>query len=417
MMKQDKQLQEIHKVQRSDKEKTKHNTQMLNETVRELALATKEIISLKVQLQVQKDTVLALKLKYDTDFEQSVVKEPDTIKQPEAENYEEGPLTEDMSKCDKCNFKSKNRVLLEEHKEKKHKKLQCLMCGKISNNHDSFKKHHENHMKELNKGSINSYPIELQDFKCTKCSVSFRCHNDLMEHLVKIHLNESQCQETGKHLAEKKKETSKSQKEDTSLIKCKNGQSSQCSWAVRGRCKFDHNGEAAPNVENVKTCRNGEACRFKAQGRCTHYHSDVGVQYKEMKPPRQTPSIQWQTVPAKWQKSQQSVLPKRWQSRQESTFTSSPRSYQPQAWQQEVQPKVMMTFPVPPPFPQPQTQQHNGLSPLLQHNKFMTPTNPTLTPQAQAWCKHGAACNLGRFCILRHFSDEDFIQLQRQMLN
>ena len=59
MMKQDKQLQELHKVQRSDKEKTKHNVQMLNETMRELALATKEITSLKVQLQGQKDTVLA----------------------------------------------------------------------------------------------------------------------------------------------------------------------------------------------------------------------------------------------------------------------------------------------------------------------------------------------------------------------
>ena len=89
-----------------------------------MAKATKEVSSLKVKLQVKTDMVHALKLKYENESEElgEITTEDKT---------EEGPLAEEDSKCDKCSFKSKNRVLLAEHKETKHKKLRCLMCGKI----------------------------------------------------------------------------------------------------------------------------------------------------------------------------------------------------------------------------------------------------------------------------------------------
>ena len=239
---------------------------------------------------------------------------------------------------------------------------------KISKEMNSFQKHYKSHIDELNVGMSTSYPLELQDFKCLPCKTSFKCHNDHMEHMTNVHLRNSQRQGIGGELVKKTKEN-----KDTSKIKCKNGHSSQCSWAKRGRCNYDHKGDVAPNVANDKTCINGDSCKFKAQGRCSYYHRDVGVQNKEVKAPRQAPTNQWQTVPSRWQPSRQNILPKMWQ-----------------------QPK-MMSFPFPPPVLQAQAHKKNVLHPQWQYNQVNSSTNPPHTPQAQAWCKHGAACNLGRF--------------------
>ena len=177
---------------------------------------------------------------------------------------------------------------------------------------------------------------------------------------------------------------------------CTNGNISQCRWARQGRCMFRHEREIAPNVEKVKECTNGDACKFKAQGRCYHYHSDIGVQTEK---PKNTSSIpqpgrQTMTVPPVWQQSQQ---------------------------QQNIQPtqNSHIQYMIPPPINQWQTVptmwQHSNQQ-QLRHSPPTFPTPPPSGPP-QAWCTHGKACNLGRFCLLRHFSDEDFLQLQNQRRN
>ena len=62
LMKQDKQISESHKIKKYLNEKLKRYVENLNETVRELAKSTSETESLRAQLQVQKDNVLAIKL-------------------------------------------------------------------------------------------------------------------------------------------------------------------------------------------------------------------------------------------------------------------------------------------------------------------------------------------------------------------
>ena len=83
--------------------------------------------------------------------------------------------------------------------------------------------------------------------------------------------------------------------------KCKNGNRSECRWARQDKCRFDHSGEGAPNVANVKECIHGMACQWKAQGRCTYYHIDVGVQSVKWPQARHSPcpipNKQWQIMP------------------------------------------------------------------------------------------------------------------------
>ena len=71
----------------------------------------------------------------------------------------------------------------------------------------------------------------------------------------------------------------------------------------------------------------------------------------------------------------------------------------------------------PPPNHQAPAYQQTTLPLLWQQNQETTFSHQPQTQQAQAWCRHRAACNLVRFCVLRYFSDEDFIQLKRQMMN
>ena len=172
---------------------------------------------------------------------------------------------------------------------------------------------------------------------------------------------------------------------------CTNGNISQCRWARQGRCMFRHEKQPAPNVEKVKECRNGDACTFKAQGRCYHYHSDVGVQ--KVKPPiaNITPQPSSQSVPLRWQiRQQQHSIPSTQSVQTHSCHPAPSNEWQtvPTMWR----PIQQQQFPHPPPPP-------------------MTPP-PSGLPQA--WCVHGKSCNLGRYCTLRHFSDEDFLQLQSQ---
>ena len=147
----------------------------------------------------------------------------------------------------------------------------------------------------------------------------------------------------------------KHHKSKQSDIKCRTG--ADCLWAKRNRCRVAHE-----NVANTKECRDGETCRFKAQGRCSYCHKDVGVQ--KVRQPRSNeqsctpsaPNSQWQTMQPRWK----------------------PQENRPSVWQMNQQPNHV----------QPSSEQ-----------------------QTQAWCPHGVSCNLGRYCVLRHFSDQDFRQL------
>ena len=143
MMKQDEQIQESHKLQRDMKEKLKKHVQNLNDTVKELARSTNEAESLKEQLQIQKDEVLAMKLKYKSDSGRSEAKKPEAPKCHKAED-EEGPLSENLSECKKCNFKTKNRVLMGEHQEKYHG-YRCLMCPEKFTNKKNLLQHKKMH--------------------------------------------------------------------------------------------------------------------------------------------------------------------------------------------------------------------------------------------------------------------------------
>ena len=96
---------------------------------------------------------------------------------------DEGPLSKESRKCDQCNFSSSNRVLLSEHKEKRHKQHKCLMCGETSSNLDSYRKHKKKHQEELNVGSTKDYPDNVYNFKCTPCDISFRTNDNLMDHM------------------------------------------------------------------------------------------------------------------------------------------------------------------------------------------------------------------------------------------
>ena len=174
---------------------------------------------------------------------------------------EEGPLAEEESKCDKCNYKNKNRVLLGEHKEQVHKNLVCQFCGNVSPNEENFKVHSMVHGAELKKGSQPNYPGNSLNFKCTPCKISFRSDDQLMNHMSMEHLTESQREGHGLYKYESYHESN-----------------------IRDR--------PAP-------CKNGDQCRFHSQYRCMFYH-ERPPQVRQARPRRQAPSDQWLTVPPRW---------------------------------------------------------------------------------------------------------------------
>ena len=86
-----------------------------------------------------------------------------------------------------------NRVLLQAHKDKSHKKIprrKCRMCGFIATGLESINDHKQQHERELNVDRISAYPRDVYNFNCTPCQNSFRTHDDLMDHMSKVHLTE-----------------------------------------------------------------------------------------------------------------------------------------------------------------------------------------------------------------------------------
>ena len=156
---------------------------------------------------------------------------------------------------------------------------------------------------------------------------------------------------------------------------------SDCRWNKQGRCNFVHRSDA-PNVENVKDCKHGEACKFKSQGRCNFYHKDVGVQMVR-KPRNRVESSSSQSNTWRSNQQPQNTLP----------HDHQQNNSRPSVWIQN------------------QKQRDNVPSMWQQRQQIQR------SGQAQAWCQHGISCNLGQYCLLRHYSDEDFRQLQKQMRN
>ena len=266
LMKQDKQISDIHKVQRDMKEKLKQSVKNVNDTVQELARSTKEVTSLKTQLQVQKDKILALKLKYESGTENLAVNEPEVKKKSEGEDGE-GPLNIEKSKCNKCTFETRNRVLMNEHKEKYHGGFKCLMCTGIFTTKNHFLQHKKIHEAELNVPLGSSYPMNVYSFQCTPCQTSFRTHEDMMNHMSENHVRKE-----------------------------------QHTWEMpvnykSGPVGSDHDGRPP-------MCKNGENCRFHSQRRCNFYHP-LPPKPQQSRHQRQTPSSEWKQVPAQWQHHQQ----------------------------------------------------------------------------------------------------------------
>ena len=194
LLSQDKKIDALNKGGRSTvkhlRSEFKKATKKTDDALSAVGKTTIENTNLKIELQVQKDLVVALKLKLE-ERERSHNKEANTVSQEIIlieGNKEEGPLSNKDSKCDKCPFVSKNRVLLEEHiRNKHHKELKCLMCGSISPNLAHFKKHKKKHQDELDIGRISHYPNNVYNIICTPCDISFKTQDDLMDHMCMVH--------------------------------------------------------------------------------------------------------------------------------------------------------------------------------------------------------------------------------------
>ena len=101
---------------------------------------------------------------------------------------EEGPLHGEDVNCDQCSYQNRNRVLLNEHREKNHKEVKCEICGNISPNMATSKTHALIHRAEINKiHSASYYPGQSNNFKCTPCRRTFKSNEDLMSHLSEDH--------------------------------------------------------------------------------------------------------------------------------------------------------------------------------------------------------------------------------------
>ena len=172
-------------------------------------------------------------------------------------DVEEGPLSEVNRKCNTCQFETKNRVLMQEHKDKSHRGFKCTQCEEVSPDLESLKSHGE---------QKHNYPGYALNFKCTPCKENFKSDDDLMEHMSQIHLT-------------------KSQREGHGLY------------------KYESYHEKPQKAWRPALCRNGPQCFYHRQGRCNYFHHQAPVtpQWQQGRPPRQSPSSQWQEVPSRRQ--------------------------------------------------------------------------------------------------------------------
>ena len=89
------------------------------------------------------------------------------------------------------------------------------------------RKHQQKYENELKVGSIKSYPLGMYEFECQKCRESFKCWEDNIDHMSKIHLSEAQHQGAVVSKVHKSNEKKDTEKKKYSDIKCKNGKIAQ----------------------------------------------------------------------------------------------------------------------------------------------------------------------------------------------
>ena len=105
----DKQLQESHKIQREEKKVSRELKKKLDEAVKLVGDITTENTNIKMDLQVQKDLVMALRLKHNDE--------------PTDHKEDTSSLPDSQQQCDKCKFVSKDRVLMNNHKKRHNNKV------------------------------------------------------------------------------------------------------------------------------------------------------------------------------------------------------------------------------------------------------------------------------------------------------
>ena len=131
---------------------------------------TGENTNLKVQLQIQEDTVTALMLKLDDSSNA-------TVKTTELQNeviIEEGPLPQGKRKCSFCNFTTKNSVLMDEHIaiHKQPQIFKCNQCRYTNKNREALRGHIETHK-------------QLLELECNLCNHTNKIEAELVEHKKK----------------------------------------------------------------------------------------------------------------------------------------------------------------------------------------------------------------------------------------
>ena len=184
---------------------------------------------LKAELDVQKDLVMAFKLNLDDKMPKQVKPNVKIVEK------EEGPLPECERQCDKCNFQSKNRVMMLTHKEIYHNSIpnySCLMCGSVSPNLESFEKHKLKHNDELKVGYTNKYPMNVYTYKCKPCKLLFRNHDTLIDHMASVHVPERQRQLKARSQGQENDVSER----DNRPKNCKN--LDQCYYHKQHRCTF-----------------------------------------------------------------------------------------------------------------------------------------------------------------------------------
>ena len=401
----DKQIQHSHKIQRDDKNEKKNMKKNLDEAIKVVEELTTENTNLKEDLQVQKDLVVALKLKLE-----------DTVSGPNQEqNIEEGPLPDDKRKCNMCNYTSKNCVLLEKHKkshreqpdfksdlcEYKNKKRElvvrhaekhkqqapqsCTMCNFTTMNQELLQEHIKSHQQQIllkcdmcnfsNKDSLKMQEHkeshkDQSEFKCLMCATimpnldSFKKHKK--KHHQELNIGHSinypmnvysfKCTPckisfmTHNDLLDHMCDThlSKDQRHGPEQYERQKQHNSNAKSVVR---------QGMPGqTENVALCRNGPQCLFYRQSRCNFYHPQLPQKQhpirleslpRQERRPRQAPTNQWQDVHSWW--------------------------------------------------PQYQGQQHQET-----HKKGAQ------KHRLSTWCQHDENCLQGRFCALREQGEQDF---------
>ena len=394
LTKSDKMLQDRQKINKDCMLSNIETKKKLAEAVKLVEELTAENTHLKINLQVQKDLATALKLSMET----TTGKSEKAQETPIEKTNDEGPLPAAERKCSKCNFTTKNRVLLEEHKNshipvykcdfckfttqnkevlvrhaEKHKQsreLQCNMCNHTTRNEESLKKHKESHM-------------EKKTLKCDMCNFITKDVHLMQEH-KESHKEqfELKCLMCGsimpnqenfkKHMKRHKQELNIKQNVDYPM----NVYSFKCDPC---KASFRTNEDLMEHMFNIHltqghrdgsrfakytqpNCKNGPQCTYHSQDRCKYYHSlppqrqqpgpvqehqyRQGRQPRQERQPRQAPNSQWQEMQRRW--------PQHQRKQNEHTHAEAPR--------------------------------------------YRLPT----------WCQHDTNCLQGRFCVLRQDGDQGF---------